>query len=237
MYLNLILSIKSIESRALISHLHEVSPKDLGLSSPKVVEGQRSITEGKIIMYAYDPKFNSDRVNRWILSGGGSPIFLAIKEQIIRKENIEITLSDWLYDYAPKLELGEYFVIEIPKGEKTIEKAWNYVEKAEECFRRWDDKGAFANCREAGSLLNELIKKKFGKNSFIYKERWGRAYNRFENLASLNLHIEDIRKSQRYAPEEIKISKADVEHMLIVTKVLIKLAEELLKEGVSYSSG
>lgn len=228
------LNVKSIESRAAISHLHEVNPVSIGLSPIRVPTHKRE-TEGEIIVYAYDSKFSPSRTNRWILSGNGNPIFLSIKEQLIKVART-ISSSDWIHDYAPKLELGEYFIVEIPKGKKTIEEAWNYMEKAEECFRRWDTKGVYANCREVGSLLDRIIKDKFGKDSFVYDERWGRTYKRFKNVsfadfASLDLHLEDIKKSPKYSPEDVKISKADAEHILIVTKALIKYAGELLEEG------
>lgn len=123
-------------------------------------------------------------------------------------------------------------MVEIPKGKPIIQEAWNYIEKAEESFRRWDSKGIYGNCREVGNLLDGIIKEKFGKDSFIYKERWGRTYERFNNLASLGLHLEEIKKnSKQYNPEDIKINKVDAEHLLIVTKALIKLAEELSKES------
>lgn len=81
------------------------------------------------------------------------------------------------------------FHIEIPKGRKTIQEACNYVEKAEECFRNWNTKGVYAYCREIGALLNGTIKGKFGKNSFIYGERWGRTYGRFEHFQLLARNI------------------------------------------------
>ncbi|MCK4528538.1 hypothetical protein KAW18_14295 [candidate division WOR-3 bacterium] len=227
--LTLNLDVKSIESRATISHLHEVKPKSIGLSPIRVPTHKRE-TEGEIIVYAYDSKFSSSRANRWILSGNGNPIFLSIKEQLIKAERT-ISSSDWIHDYAPKLELGEYFIVEIPKGKKIIEEAWQYIEKAEECFRRWDTKGAYANCREAGSLLDRTLKTKMGKDSFIYKERWGRTYGRFNNFASLDLHLEDIKESPGYSPDDVKINKTDAEHTLIVTKMLVKYAEELIEEG------
>lgn len=223
------LNVKSIESRTAISHLHEVNPKSIGLSPIRVPTHRRE-TEGEIIVYAYDSKFSSSRANRWILSGNGNPIFLSIKEQLIKAERT-ISSSDWIHDYAPKLELGEYFIVEIPKGKKIIKEAWQYIEKAEECFRRWDTKGAYANCREAGSLLDRTLKTKMRKDSFIYKERWGRTYERFNNFASLDLHLEDIKKSPGYSPDDVKINKTDAEHTLIVTKMLVKYAEELIEEG------
>ncbi len=62
-----------------------------------------------------------------------------------------------------------------------------------------------------------------------YHKKWHKAMAKFESLASLDLHIEEI-KGQK--PEgEVKVGKSDTEHILIVTKALIKYAEELLKEG------
>ncbi|MCL0058789.1 hypothetical protein M1O19_01095 [Dehalococcoidia bacterium] len=230
--------VKTIDSRAVISHVHEIEPTKIGLSRDEVdieVAGGGRALNWNMLIYAHESRFDSPRDNKWILSGKGRPVFLAVSEQGLRKET-SISSSDWIHDYAPKLGLGEYFIVEIPKGMQIVQQAWGYVESAEECFRRWDTKGVYANCRETGSLLDRTIKNKFRKDSFIYGERWGRTYKRFKNLsfeefASLNLHLEDIKKSQKYSPEDVKIGKADAEHILIVTKGLIKYAEELLQEG------
>ena len=227
--LTLNLNVKSIESKATISHLHEVDPKSIGVNPISVPTGKGK-SEGKIIVYAHDSGFSSEHINRWILSGSNNPIFLSVEKRR-HKEEKTIPSSDWIHDYAPKLGLGEYFVVEIPKGNKIIEEAWNYAEKAEDCYRRWDTKGAYINCREAGSLLDGTIKTEFEKDSFIYDERWGRTYKRFSYFASLDLHLEDIKRSPKYSPEDVKISKADAEQVLIVTKALIKYAGELLREG------
>jgi len=107
--------------------------------------------------------------------------------------------------------------------------SWSYIQKAEESLRRWDTKGVFANCRETGYPLNRLIENKFGKESFCQKELWARTYGRFENLASTDLHLEEIKKSSRYAEEDVKVGReeAEAEHVLILTKALVKYAEEL----------
>lgn len=227
--LTLSLNVKNIESKAEISHLHEVDPKSIGLS-PIAIPTDRRESKGELIVYAYDPEFSSRRTNRWILSGAGNPIFLSVEKRLLTEEKT-IPSSDWINDYAPKLGLGEYFVVEIPKGNIIIEEAWNYAEKAEDCYRIWDTKGAYVHCREAGSLLDRTIKTKFEKDSFIYDERWGRTYKRFSDFASLDLHLEDIKRSPKYSPEDVKIDKSDAEHVLIATKALIKYAGELLREG------
>jgi len=218
--LGLILNVKTIESYAILSHLHLIEPQEIGL---------RAIGRKKLVAYEYDRKYYPPRIaNFWIISGSDSPIFLCVREWVLTK-SIEIPSDEWIHIFAPKLNLGEYFVIEIPKGEEIIKEAWEYVKKAEEGYRNWDFKSAYSNCREVGKLLDRLIKEKFGKDSFTYKERWARAYSRFENLASLALHIEDLKAKKGVSPEEVKVGRADVEHLLIVTKALIKYAEELLK--------
>lgn len=139
----------------------------------------------------------------------------------------EIPQSHWVEKILPSLGFGDYFIVEIPKGQKSIQDAWNYLEEAEKSFDTWNIKGVFASCREVGSLLDRTLKQKFGETTFTYKERWTRAHS---HLASLFLHIEDIKKSDKYSLDEVRMSKADAEHLIIVTKALIKYAEELIRE-------
>ncbi|MCK4433933.1 hypothetical protein KAU92_00475 [Candidatus Bathyarchaeota archaeon] len=225
-FFTLDLNVRSIETRAEISHLHQTDPRPY-LTKPLIVTKRSGAKDtGSLLAYAYDPEFFPSLTNLWVISGSGSQVFLSINQQSLKKEGIRIPSTDWIHDYAPKLELGEYFIVEIAKGKMTIKKAWEYVEKAEECYRQWDTKGAYANCREVGKLLSEVIKKRFRKSPMIKK--WKRAIEKFEKLTSLDLHEEDIK--EEVPKGEISISKADTEHILIVTKALIKYAEELLQE-------
>jgi len=76
-------------------------------------------------------------------------------------------------------------------------------------------------------LLNKIVGDKFKSSPTIRK--WNKVIGKFEHLASLGLHVEEIKKER---PEgDVKIGKAEAEHVLIVTKALIKYAEELLKGG------
>lgn len=224
-YLTLNLNVKILESRATISHLHIIEE---GVRSPstEIITSSGRKTLARKIVYAHDPSFSTAYSNLWPISGNGKPIFLSINEISLRKEGIRIHSPDWIYDYAPKLELGEYFIVEIAKGKMTIKKAWEYVEEAEECYRQCDTKGAYANCREVGKVLSQAVKKKFKSSPPIKK--WKRAIDKFETLCSLNLHLEDIKEQEPRG--EISIGKAETEHILIVTKALIKYAEELLQE-------
>jgi hypothetical protein len=56
----------------------------------------------------------------------------------------------------------------------------------------------------------------------------------FKHFASLGLRLEDIKKSQHYNPEDIKVTPEDCANLLILTKSLIKYVEDL---GVTGQKG
>lgn len=226
-FLTLCLHIKSIVTKATVSHFHEIADGSAGIpSSVRVSSSSGGRAEGRILAYGYDSQFSTQFTNLWIISSDGSPVFLTINDQILKKERIRIPSVDWIHDFEPKLGLDEYFIVEIPKGKGVVKEAWDYVEKAEECYRQWDTKGAYANCREVGKLLDRTINRKF-RNDPITK-KWKRAIEKFETLTSLDLHEEDIKEQEPKG--EISIGRPEAEHILIVTKAMIKYAEELLEE-------
>ena len=225
-FLTLCLHIKSIVTKATVSHFHEISgtagiPSMVNVSSSS---GRR--VQGRFLAYGSDYQFSTQYSNLWIISGDGSPVFLTINDQIVKKERIRIPSVDWIHDFVPKLGLGEYFIVEIPAGKKTIKGAWDHVEKAEECYRQGNSKGTYAQCREVGQVLEKEIKKKFGADPTIKK--WRRAIEKFETFTSLDLHEEDIKEQEPKG--EVTIGNAEMEHIIIITKALVKYAEELLQE-------
>lgn len=160
----------------------------------------------------------------------GAPLQFLTEFSSLRVEmNIEIPQSHWIKKVLPGLGLGEFFIVEIPKGDGMIKEAWELMAKAEESFNYWKSKDVYAHCRDIGTLLDNKIKAKKNINNFS-KEKWKRSYDKFNHLASLGLHTEDHKKSDKYSPDEIIISKADAEHLIIRTKVLIKYAEALFKD-------
>lgn len=148
-----------------------------------------------------------------------------------------ITSSDWIQDYAPVLGLGEYFIVEIPTGEKVLKEAWSLLTKAEESYRRWDVAGVMSSCRLVGQNLDALMRQTFGNDSYTFKERWARIYGSgkggFNHWVSLPLHTEGIKaqgtNGNNYDPSEVKADEIDCEAVLLVTKSLIKYAQSLIK--------
>lgn len=206
-----------------VAYLRYIDPSPRTKEVIPGLKGQEKLVVWRHGEYPRD--YSPTLTGEWVLSGESGPVFLQLKEESI-EARVRIPAADWIHDFAPKLGLGEYFVVEVPRG-GVIKEAWDYIAKAEECYRNWESKGAYANCREAGSLLDKTIEEKFGKDSLVYKERWRRFYSLFNNYASLDLHVEDI--SRRCAPDEkIEIGKGDVESLLIMTKALVKYVGSLL---------
>ena len=155
--------------------------------------------------------------------------FIGSFENSFSQMRFEIEQSYWVKNILPALNFGEYFIIEIPKGNKLVKEAWAYIEKADNCYKNWDKKGAYANCREVGGMLDRIIKEKLSGKPIMKK--WKRTIGKFNYMASLNLHIEEITNEE---PKGIvEINKNDTEHIIIVTKALLKYAEELLIENDS----
>jgi len=145
----------------------------------------------------------------------------------------QIEQSYWVKNILPSLNFGEYFIIEIPRGNKLINEAWDYILKADDCYGRWDTKGVFANCREMGSLLDKVLKEKLSNNPNIVK--WERSFSKFSHFVSLFLHVEDVKGNK---PEgKVDVNKNDAEHILINSKALLKYAEELIKNDISFNIG
>ena len=76
---------KTVDSRAVISHVHETEPQKIGLKPVEVYAG-RNTTDWSVLIYAYTSEYSSHRTNKWILSGNGRPVFIAISEQPLKKK-------------------------------------------------------------------------------------------------------------------------------------------------------
>jgi len=143
--------------------------------------------------------------------------------------SFDVPQSYWVGKVLPGLGSTKYFLVEVPTSNHHITSAWALIEKAETAFGRWDTKAVFAHCREAGTALTTLVEKQHPGKAFLRDERWGRAVKEFNHFASLDLHLEDIRKKATYSADDVKIEKMDAECLLIFTKALAKYAEELVR--------
>lgn len=153
--------------------------------------------------------------------------FISTSENSNVQMRFEIEQSYWVKNILPALNYGEYFIIEIPKENKTINGAWLYIEKADKYYKMWNHKGTIVECREMGVLLNKVIQEKLLNNPNL--EKWERSYSKYFHFVSLFLHTEDPKTKK--IEGNINVTKNDAEHILFNAKLLLKYAENLLSES------
>ncbi len=216
-----------------VSNNYEITSRlEFGLSPDRlqIVEAQRG---GGDLNLRFDLWFTLGLFDSVQVNDGANQRTLKFLSDIeysaVQLSNVKIPQSHWVKNILPHLGSTQYFLVEVPKGDKAIAKSWQYVERAEEAFGRWDTKGVLSNCREVGKVLDTTVKGQYGEG-FTYKERWGRAFKVFTHLCSLGLHLEDKSQEEAFSGQEVKITRADAELVLVLTKALMKFAEELMKE-------
>jgi len=105
------------------------------------------------------------------------------------------------------------------------------VRKAEGCLETSNPPGVYANCREAGKILNMYIRDWVLDRGLITSKDWMRAYGRFLKLASSGPHGTGLKRTDSYPPQDIDLKEGiedeNAEHVLTVIKLLAKYAEEL----------
>lgn len=221
--LSLELNVRFIVSNLMVANYYEV---DIGKTLlAQNIHRDLLNKNATLVLSAYNPDFTSNKLNGWILSGNYGPTFANVTTRKVETP-CHISADDWIHEFLPKFGLGERVVFEVPLN-STSQSILGYLSKAEEAYGRWDTKSVYANCREIGTHLDDNIKNKFGVDSFVYKELWGRAYANFSHMASLDLHIEDIKK--KYTGNDVSIGRLDAEQVINRTKTLIKYATELLE--------
>jgi hypothetical protein len=113
---------------------------------------------------------------------------------------IKVPRSHRTDNVYPGLGGREIFVVEIPKGPHSIERAWSKVEDAKQAFSNWSTEGTMIACREAAEVLEDTMRDHFGKDSCMYEQRWKRASNGLKDQASLGGHFERIRGNANCEP-------------------------------------
>jgi hypothetical protein len=151
--------------------------------------------------------------------------------QVQNNINVKIPRSHWTDNVYPALGGREIFVVEIPKGPQSIERAWTKVKDAKQAFSNWSPEGTMIACREAADVLQDAMREHYGEESCVYKERWYRAFDGLKNQASLGGHFERIRGNATCErPEDLQITRADLECLIIRTQAMLKYTEALLRE-------
>jgi hypothetical protein len=235
----------ALQTEALLSHLQvspfwhverdDILPQNSQLAqrvgqptkkTPLRIQTPRGVTvDLQIVAHGWDADYSNPQAYS-LAADGGQPRVLSVAFQ---KPVLawRIPAADWIHDYSPKLGLRERYLVEFPSPSGKLSKAPGFLKAAEDAMARWDTKSIFANCRELGVYLDKELQTALGPTSFAYKERWGRAYDRFGNRASLDLHYVQISATYPQDPTAV-IDRRDCEGLFLSAKSLAKYAEELI---------
>jgi len=120
--------------------------------------------------------YRSKRDNLHLISGNydkGKGEYIA-HNRITRSFPCTIKLSDWVNDYAPKLGIGEFLILEVPikfpdsnnkledNAETELKNALTLMSNAEKAFYNMDPPSVISNCRQAVEGLSIfMVNKKF----------------------------------------------------------------------------
>ena len=191
-----------------------------------------------LLIYAIPDRsssYNQNRTNLNLISTSGTGNGYIAHKSISKNCNITIPSSKWCYNYAPKLGIGNFLVLEIPFGQRTdekeINKALKLISNAEKSYLNWDVAGVFTNCRTAIELLRNKIKRKFPNSDKYMKLHRLVDDIKFNNkmqrtglysFLSLAGHTDD---DGVLNPE---VNQCDAEVALYFTKILVKYMADML---------
>lgn len=138
----------------------KINPGKLGLREI-LVPTSRGEKPSELLVTAYDTEYGRGYGSlEWIISGRVNPIFLEIQEESLKKVK-RIPAPDWIHDFAPKLGIGEFFVIEVPEikdpGHEYIAEALKELDHAILSMREGKFGEALLCVRNALTIHNNIL--------------------------------------------------------------------------------
>ena len=209
--LNLFFLVRYLESKTVLSHM-KLGEDYISQQSHEYYKG------AKLVVYQYQRNFQQDNSNMYILSGDNGTTFMRFRQRTIKKE-YTIKSSDWLHDYCPVFNIGNFYVLEyeIPEFEEgtgdlneKINESLNAITKMQENIRKGEWYETIENSRVIWELLryNDDIKDLFQRNGYTEQayEDLNKALVNLFNYSSKFHHKLD--KEKKIMPDN-KASKED----------------------------
>ncbi len=230
--LTLNLNVQIMHSRTNLSYVH------LENLSKYPREFKEIFEDRQIITYKYQKDYFAPASNMWLLSGDNKPTFLEFKNYHI-KESVRIISSQWIYDYCPVFQIGNFIVYELPifeelddlqLNERLINSINNIKEmKKHLLYGEWDD--VIADSREIWELLrntdeitNILINSGYTEEA---SEDLNNVFNGFFNFSSKFIHR--LNKKKTDIIPRIPVSKEDAYLIYALSMNIVYLLVNKLK--------
>ncbi len=227
--LNLDIIIKSLKSRAMLSHMFLLESKALDFQLPGEYKN------AKPVFYEYFRNgINPSHINMWILSGNGGATFIEMRN-IEFKEKIVIPSSDWINDYCSVFQIGRFSVFEYPLpdylegAERTItirlDESINAIKKMEEDIKKGEWNQVIEDSRAVWELLrnHDEIKDILTRDGYTeeaFKEL-NESLNKLFDFSSKFHHKLD--KDRKKIMGDIKASKEDAYLIYTVSMNMVNL--------------
>lgn len=237
------LTVSYLKNKAIISYVIEyplnstIFTQQQRESISKHLEGRYIYNQNDIsfLLYAYpyNNMYMQARSNLNLISADGSTGYI-VHNVITKKCQCEISSSDWIHDYAPKLGIGSFLVLEIPFDKKSedytiIKSALDFISQAENEYRAWNIEGVLVNCRKAVEKLKNAVVTKFPEG-----DEWDKFRRIVENgpnglfgFLSFGIHESNDTGEDH---KNRKLTQYDAETALYFTKILVEYAANILKE-------
>jgi len=226
--LNLDLYVKTLESRARLSSIFLTDPNNFGSQN---------------ITYDYQKRdsYPRNHVDMWILSGDSSSVFIEMNNRNFKKK-ITIPGSDWVHDFCPVFQIGnfyvfEYFMPDYKEGSESIEERLKKSIDAIESMRNEMIKGEWERVIEESRPVWELLKKvEEIKTLLIDNGYTQQAYDdlnkSIENLYSYSSKFfHKLEKDKKTLMSDIKASKEDAEFIYAMSITLVNLISKKMQKS------
>lgn len=135
-----------------------------------------------------------------------------------------IAQSDWIEKVLSKMGHRKFHLLELDLTHCEIQKALEYLVDAEQGLDEGNLEMMAIKCREIVSHLSKSYLRLASDDS--RKDKWIPVSKCVSDFASKALHREDI-NSSRANDDHLVFSRSDAEYLLILTKALIRYAQQL----------
>jgi hypothetical protein len=234
-------SVRTLVSRASISHLHEIKRADIDLSSLRDLLERKNIEF--LTGYKYDGAYSGPRNNLWLISGDKAPTFLEIRD-VAQEFPIQIPASDWIHDFAPQLGIGRFVIAEFPllspvavsaefaaRLNEAIKALPEMEEKVKEC--EWNE--VIGKSRPVAELLRheDMISSILSKHGYT-EEAANSLLNAIKGLFEYSSKfIHRVDKDGRTIPPETKAEKEDAYLIHSLSIGLVNLLAQKVRKSES----
>ncbi len=174
---NFKLTASYLENAVVLSYVAELSTSILNQGTSKIIDNiigrgytlnERDIS---LLVYAHPSQspYHQDRPNLNLMSTSGTGYMYIAHKSITRRCETTIPSSEWIYNYAPKLGIGNFLVLEIPlkfpdnnnklndDTLKALKNVWILISTAEKSFLDMNPQGVISTCRQAVESLSKFM--------------------------------------------------------------------------------